>query len=80
MGRVGGLPRPARLTLSLTPMPSRYASLDGKEVKPSDSPLSSSLEDWCGRDRKRWYVSLSFQHQTLVKETLLRVKKICLID
>ncbi len=54
MGRDGGLLRLPRFIPSPTPMPSRYASLDGgKEVEPSDSPLSSSLEDWCGEDGKR---------------------------
>ena len=51
MGRGWGLLRFPRLTPSPTPMPSRYASLDGgKEDEPSDSPLSSSLEDWCRKE------------------------------
>lgn len=55
MGREGGLLRLPLLTPSATPIPSRYASLDGgKEVEPSDSSLSSSLEDWRGKDRKGW--------------------------
>lgn len=59
MGREGGLLRLPRFTPSTTPMPSRYASLDGgKEVEPSDSSLSSSLEDWSGKDRKGWQVGL----------------------
>lgn len=54
MGRDGGLLRLPRLTPSPTPMPSRYASLDGgKEVEPSDSSLSSSLEDWRGNDGEK---------------------------
>ncbi len=58
MGRDGGLLRLPRLTPSPTPMPSRYASLDGgKEVEPSDSSLSSSLEDCCGmRERQEGVV------------------------
>ena len=59
MGRGAGLFRFPRLTPSPTPMPSRYASLDsGKEVEPSDSSLSSSLEDWCGIDGEGWWVGL----------------------
>lgn len=46
MGREGSLLRLPRLTPSTSPIPSRYANLDGgKEVEPSDSSLSSSLED-----------------------------------
>lgn len=52
MGREGGLLRLPRFASSATPMPSLYASLDGgKEVEPSDSSLSSSVEDWSGRKR-----------------------------
>lgn len=60
MGRDGGLLRLPRLTPSPTPMPSRYAgSLDGgMDVEPSDSSLSSSLEDWRGKDGKGWWVGL----------------------
>lgn len=55
MGREGGLLRFPRFTPSTTPIPSQYASLDGgKEAEPSDSSLSSSLEDWRGKDRKGW--------------------------
>lgn len=46
MGLDGGLLCLPCLMPSPTPMPSRYASLEGgKEVEPSDSSLSSSLED-----------------------------------
>lgn len=49
VGRPWGLLRFAGPASSPTPIPSLYESLDcGKEVEPSDSSLSSSLEDWCG--------------------------------